>query len=77
MPAEPLFLVGKVEMDVECRAIGPILIEVENVRVFVADMEVVLDAARLCARARDETFEQFDQFGASVRSQQLRVETLL
>jgi hypothetical protein len=52
MPAEPFFLVGKVEMDVERRAIGPILVEVENVRIFVADVEVILDAARFGARAR-------------------------
>src|SRR5271166_1684311 len=58
VPAEPFLLVGKVEMDVERRAVGPVLVEVEDVRVLVADMEVILDAARLGARARDEAFEQ-------------------
>ena len=64
VPGEPFLLVGEVQVDVERRPVGPVLIEVEVVRVFVADMEMILDAAGLGARARHEALEKLDQLGA-------------
>jgi hypothetical protein len=54
-------------MHVERGPVGPVLVKVEDVRVLVADVEMIFDAAGLRAGPRDKAFEQFDELGSLLR----------
>src|SRR6185437_3783173 len=47
VPAEPLLLIGQLEVPVEMGACGPVFIKVEHVGIVGADVEVIIDASRL------------------------------
>src|SRR6202521_1322923 len=62
MSFEPGLLIRQFQMNVEILASSPIFVEVKDVRIFFADVKVIVNAASLGPRTVDKTAQKFDQF---------------
>jgi hypothetical protein len=62
MAFKPGLLIRQFQMNVEILPSSPIFVEVKDVRIFFADVKVIVNAASLGPRTINKTAQKFDQF---------------